>query len=142
MADQNGIVSIAALLTNHELSGCTEILKFQSEVERKDLMKTICDFCLAKSATFNKPRKRDLPLNTRNVVGKERLFLDVEGASLVRNNQDEIFLKISVLTFGQNLQFFTFHKDVKFSDRLQLSEFSYQRFGPIKKYASRAVENF
>ena len=122
MANQNGIVSIAAPLSNHKLNGFKEILNLLSEAKRRGLMKTVSDCCLAKNATFSKRRNKDLPLITKYVVGKERFFLYVEGASSVRNNQDELLLKILVLTFGRNLQFFNCHIFVMFSDRHQLSE--------------------
>ena len=86
LANQNGIVSMAAPFSNQKLNGFKEILNLLPEAERKGLMKAVCDFCLAKNATFSKRRNKDLPLNTIYVVGKERFFLYVEGASSVRND--------------------------------------------------------
>ena len=71
---------------------------------------------------------------------KKASLLSVEGASSVRNNQNELMLKIFVLTFGGYLQFSTSHKFVSFPDRYQLSKSSVQKSAPVKNYVSRAVE--
>ena len=85
-------------------------------------------------------RNKDLPLNSVKTWAKKTYFLCVKGASSVRNNQNELMLKIFVFTFGGYSQFSTCHKFVRFPDRYKLSESSVQKSPPVKMYVGRAVE--
>ena len=87
------------------------------------LLKTHCDFRLAKNANFSKRRNKDLPLNIH--CGQKSFVFHVEGAYSVWNNNDELLLKNFVCTILLTLQFLTCHKLAVFSDRHQLSESSF-----------------
>ena len=128
MPNQNGIDVIAALLSDQ-----TEWIEGDPEpsVESGEnkIVYSRFDFCKSKNATFSKHRIKYLPLNTIYKVGK-KIVLYIKSVSSIRYNQDEIILKISVLTLARNLQFFTCHQLVRFSDRHEWSELSFQWLAP------------
>ena len=99
-ANQNRIALSAALLSEHKLNVFKEILKLLSKAARIKLISAVCDVCLVKNANFSKARNKDLPLNTKYIVGKGSFVFYVGSASSVPNNQDEFMLKIFVLTIG------------------------------------------
>ena len=72
MADQNGMVLIAVHLGDHELIAFHEILNLSAKMQKIQLFIAVCDFCLAKNATFSKSRNNDLNLNKLYKVGRER----------------------------------------------------------------------
>ena len=141
MADQNGIVLITAFISDQKLKGFQEILKFLSKAERRNLLRAVCDFCLAKTTTSaNAGTNVYFYTDSRKWANKD-FVIYLEGESSVRNEQDELVSNISVLSIGRILQFFNCQKFVMFSDGHQLSESSFQRFDSIKITSVECLRN-
>ena len=77
---------------------------------------------LAKAGT-----KIDIRIQS-TILAQNHFVLYVGDVFSLGNKKDEIMLKISLFTFGRNLQFFNCHDFVRFSDRHHLTKSSFQRF--------------
>ena len=117
------------------------MLSLPSKSERLELLNAVCllsgSICNLQG-TEEQRSTFEYSLKSRQI----KFVLFIESSSSVRNNPDEIVLKIFVFAFGRILQFSTCHDIVKVSERHQMSESSFQWCDTVKKYVSRAVEKF